>query len=52
MSHLDNPESIPDLDDALSELRQSMADVGVVAGIIADLRRNADRTMPTLTTSF
>ena len=42
------PESTHDLDDALSELRERMADSGVMVGIIADLRRNSDRLKPML----
>jgi hypothetical protein len=42
------PMSTHDLDDALSELRERMADSGVMVGIIADLRRNSDRLKPML----
>jgi hypothetical protein len=42
------PKSTHDLDDALSELRERMADSGVMVGIIADLRRNSDRLKPML----
>jgi hypothetical protein len=46
MPHTDLPESTPDLDDALHELRERMANSGVMVGIIADLRRNSDRLKP------
>ena len=39
------PSDTPDLETALAELRQSMADLGVVCGIVLDLRRNADRLL-------
>jgi hypothetical protein len=42
------PKSTHDLDDALSELRERMADSGVMVGIIADLRLNSDRLKPML----
>jgi hypothetical protein len=48
MPQTDIPESTPDLDDALNELRQRMADTGIVAGIVTDLRRNSDRLKPML----
>jgi hypothetical protein len=48
MPHTDLPESTPDLDDALHELRERMANSGVMVGIIADLRRNSDRLKPML----
>jgi hypothetical protein len=46
----DTPEQSPDLDldDALYELRQKMADASIVCSIIDDLRRSADRLKPML----
>jgi hypothetical protein len=46
---MDTPQpETPDLDAALHELRQAFADVGVVTGIVTDLRRNAARLLPLL----
>jgi hypothetical protein len=45
----DTPQpDTPDLDDALAELRQRCGDLGIVSGIIVDLRRNANRLQPML----
>jgi hypothetical protein len=35
----------PDLDAALEELRQAMADAGAIIGIVLELRRNADQVL-------
>jgi hypothetical protein len=39
------PFDTPDLEAALAELRQSMADLGAVCGIVLNLQRNADRLL-------